>query len=306
MSKRLEGEVWDVERCAGCGACVLSCSKRVLNFSPDGEHPSKKTIWKTVGRTNSKLDVCYFCEMEGETLCELSCPRLVEDWPDGPVMKKLLVSTLGKKKSGNPNEIIGNLLIGAMQAKMIDGAIISDIDRWTLIPHPTVATSISDIVESAGNQYIWSPTLESLKDAVYQMGLKNLAVVGTPCMMQALDCMGKTNSKALRYISDRLKLKVGLFCSGVYTQEALVTIAEILKIPPFKIQSISVSQKDNLLRIVTHEGKKRTMKLSELTKQIRPGCGRCYDLLSEAADISIGPIGAQDGYSVAILRTPAG
>ncbi|UCF08663.1 MAG: Coenzyme F420 hydrogenase/dehydrogenase, beta subunit C-terminal domain [Thermoplasmata archaeon] len=306
MSKKLESEVWNVERCAGCGACVVACSKCIVKFEGDKEHPSRKDIWKNVGLTKSKLDVCHFCEMEGVKFCELSCPRLVEEWPDGPVLRNVLVRTAGKKKTNNPNEIITNLLAGAMQARMIDGAVISDIDRWTLIPYPLVATSISELVESAGNQYIWSPTLQGLKEAIYKMGLKKVAVVGTPCVMQALDRIEKADAKALKHIAERIKLKVGVFCSGVYTQAALEEISESLKIPISSLQSISVSQKDDSLSVATYSGEKKEMKLSEATKLIRAGCGRCYDLLSEASDISIGPIGAGEGHSVAILRTSAG
>jgi coenzyme F420 hydrogenase subunit beta len=306
MSKKLESEVWDVERCAGCGACVVACSKRIVKFEGNEEHPSKKEIWKNVGLTRSKLDVCHFCEMEGVKFCELSCPRLVEEWPNGSVLRKVLVRTAGKKKINNPNEIITNLLAGAIQARMIDGAVISDIDRWTLIPYPLVATSISEIVESAGNQYIWSPTLEGLKESIDKKGLKNVAVVGTPCVLQALDRIEKSEEKALRYIADRIKLRVGVFCSGVYTQAALKELSESLKIPISSLQTISVSQKDDLLSVATYSGDKKEMKLSEVTKLIRAGCGRCYDLLSETSDISIGPIGAKEGYSVAIVRTSAG
>jgi coenzyme F420 hydrogenase subunit beta len=218
----------------------------------------------------------------------------------------MLVRTGGKKTSGNPNEIITNLLIGAMKNRMIDGAVISDIDRWTLIPFPLVALSISDLVESVGNQYVWSPTLEGLKEAIYKKGLKNVAVVGTPCILQALDSIEKSEEKALRYIADRIKLKVGVFCSGVYSQAAIKEISEALKISLSTIESISVSQKDDLLSVGTWSGEKKEMKLSEVTELVRIGCGRCYDLLSETSDISIGPIGAKEGYSVAIVRTSAG
>ena len=114
MSKQLESEVWNVERCAGCGACVVACSKRILSFEEDGEHPIKKVIWKNVGFSTSRLDVCRFCEMEAAELCEFSCPRMAEDWPEGPVLKKMLVQATGNKKSGNSNEVIANMLIGTM------------------------------------------------------------------------------------------------------------------------------------------------------------------------------------------------
>ena len=133
-----------------------------------------------------------------------------------------------------------------------------------------------------------------------------MAVVGTPCILQALDCIEKSEEKALRYIADRIKLKVGVFCSGVYTQAALKEISESLKISLSTIESISVSQKDDLLSVGTWGGEKKEMRLSDVTEFVRIGCGRCYDLLSETSDISIGPIGAQEGYSTAIIRTSAG
>jgi coenzyme F420 hydrogenase subunit beta len=245
--------------------------------------------------------------MEGVHLCEMSCPRLRNDWPDGPVIKTKLVRTaVGKRKSADPNEIISLLLAGALKDRMIEGALITDVDRWTLIPYTRVATSIADLVESAGNQYIWSPTLEGLKEAVYETRIKNLAVIGTPCVMQALNVIENSDEKALGYISKRIRLKVGLFCAGVYNQTALAEISAALKIPISTIQSITVSQKDDQLHVTSYNGEKKSMKLSDATKSIRTGCGRCYDLLSEFSDISIGPIGANDDYSVAIIRTVAG
>jgi coenzyme F420 hydrogenase subunit beta len=161
-------------------------------------------------------------------------------------------------------------------------------------------------VESVGNQYVWSPTLESLKEAIYEKGLEKVAVVGTPCILQALDCIERSEENALRYIANRIKLRVGVFCSGVYSQAALEEVSVSLKIPLSSIESISVSQKDDLLSVGTWSGEKKEMKLSEVTELVRIGCGRCYDLLSETSDISIGPIGAKEGYSVAIVRTSAG
>lgn len=307
MSKKLESEVWNMERCAGCGACVTACSKRIVHFDDDADHPSKKKIKKTVALTTSILDTCHFCDMAGEHLCEDACPRLQEDWKDGPVLKALLVNTaVGKNHSGEPNDVIAYLLAGAMQAGLIDAVVMTDVDRWTMVPGPKVATSIAEIMESAGNQYIWHPTLEGLTEAIYKMDLKKVAVVGTPCNIQALSRIGASGTRALGYLNDRIKIKVGLFCSGVYKKQALKDIAAAVKIPATHIKSVSVSQKDDQLTVMTHDGQTKKMKLSQATNLIRVGCGRCYDLLSEQSDISIGPIGAKKGASVAIVRTSAG
>ena len=306
MSKQLESEVWNLERCAGCGACVTACSKRILFFEEGANHPIKEKVTKTVGLSTTVLDVCHFCEMAGEMLCELSCPRMQEEWPDGPVKRKVLIRTVGENPSGVTNEVVANLLAGAMRAGMIDGALISDVDRWTLVSHPRVATSIAEVVESAGNQFIWNPTLEGLAEAVYENGLRRLAVVGLPCMNEALERISTSDTRALDYIADRIVLRVGLFCAGVYKQESLSEISSLLKIPMSSIKAISVSQRDDRLLVTTFSGEDMEVKLSEVAKLVRKGCGRCYDLLAEAADISIGPLGAPEGYSVAIVRTDNG
>lgn len=305
MSKKLESEVWDLDRCAGCGACVATCAKRIVHYE-DGEHPVKQKIVKTLGHTSKNLDVCHFCDMEGFNLCDLSCPRIKKEWSDGPVLKTTMIRTKAKVPSEEPNEVIAYLLAGAMQAGMIDGVIVSDVDPWTLEPYPKVATSISQLIEAAGNQYIWSPTLEGLKEAIYKKGLKRLAVVGTPCVIQALQKMGEEDRNALNHITRRIKLKVGLFCSGIYKVDALKDISAALGVPVTKLQTIAVSQKGDKLKVTTYDGKTKDMKLSQVTKLIRKGCGRCYDLLSEQSDISIGPIGAKKGYSTVIVRTGAG
>lgn len=306
MSRQLESEVWNLERCAGCGACVVACSKRILYFEGDVDHPSKEVVRKTVALSTTTLDVCHFCEMAGEKLCELSCPRMQEEWADGPFRREVLVRTTGKRPSGVTNDVVGNLLAGAMRAGMIDGALISDVDRWTLVSNPRVATSIADLVESAGNQFIWNPTLEGLTDAIYESDLRRLAVVGLPCMMQATERISASNAKALDYISGRIVLRVGLFCAGVYKQESLSAISSMLKVPQSSIKAISTSQADDRLEVTTFGGEVMEVKLSDVARLVRKGCGRCYDLLAECADISLGPLGAPEGYSAAIVRTDRG
>ena len=89
-------------------------------------------------------------------------------------------------------------------------------------------------------------------------------------------------------------------------QESLLEISTLLKIPMSSIKAISASQRDDRLLVTTFSDEELEVKLSDVAKLVRKGCGRCYDLLAEAADISIGPLGAPEGYSAAIVRTDHG
>ena len=48
MVKRLETEVWSLDTCAGCGLCVATCSKQMLEWD-GGDHPVLQKRTKTVG-----------------------------------------------------------------------------------------------------------------------------------------------------------------------------------------------------------------------------------------------------------------
>jgi ferredoxin len=106
MSEKLKTEVWDMDRCTGCGACVEVCSRGVLQFQEDKEHPTKRTIEKIVGLSQSTLDPCFYCEKP----CEDSCPQL-EESGEGETTYIASVRTKRPSKSGHFNDVVGDILI---------------------------------------------------------------------------------------------------------------------------------------------------------------------------------------------------
>lgn len=172
MSKKLEHEVWEIERCTGCGACVAACSKHILSFDASADRPAKTQVQKTIGLSKRTVDICDFCTLAKEILCEETCPRLVTETKSGKIIRAMSARTTRKSKSGQVNDVVTDLLIGAFQSGMLDGALILDMDRWTLKPRAKIATSISDLMESTGHQFLWYPLLMALNDAIYDRGLK--------------------------------------------------------------------------------------------------------------------------------------
>jgi coenzyme F420 hydrogenase subunit beta len=190
---------------------------------------------------------------------------------------------------------------------MIDGAVLMDVDRWTLKPLSRVATTIEEIMECVGTQYIWSPPLAALNDAVYKHQLKKIAVVGSPCAIQGINRMMSSTAKEMEIYKRSIALTIGIFCSGMYSYDFITE--EIVKgssIPLNKIKRIYQSIKDDAICILLKDGSTKEIALSDAQKYMRKGCSRCTDFLAEMADISIGSVGAKEGYSTVIARNPKG
>ena len=210
MSTRLQQEVWALQRCSGCGVCVAACSKGVLYW--DGEqHPLLEERKKALGLTRIRLRTCEVCEK----FCELSCPRLVE-WT--PMEPRAMVSarSAGVIKSGAPNDVIQALLVAARSADLIDGVVMLDMDQWTLQPVARVATTVNEIVSSVGMQYLWAPVLSVLNEAIFELGLTRLAVVGPPCVAEGARRMMNTEHERLWPYREAIRLTIASFCTGMY------------------------------------------------------------------------------------------
>jgi coenzyme F420 hydrogenase subunit beta len=301
MSTKLQQQVWALQRCSGCGACVAACSKGVLYW--DGEqHPLLEEREKALGLSRLKLRSCEVCEK----FCELSCPRLV-DWTPIEPRNTVSARSAGVVQSGAPNDVVQALLVAARSADLIDGAIVLDMDPWTLEPVARVATTVDEIVSSVGMQYLWSPVLSALNEAIFELGLTSLAIVGSPCVAEGARRLMVAENDRLRPYRQAIRLTIAPFCTGVYMPGMVAELLERgMGISRHQIQSITTSVTDGALTVSSWDGTKCTVPLTEVEPFTRHGCGSCDDYLGESADVAVGTVGAQPGYATLIVRTPAG
>jgi coenzyme F420 hydrogenase subunit beta len=301
MSTRLQQEVWALQRCSGCGVCVAACSKGVLYWDEE-QHPLLEEREKALGLSRLKLRACEVCEK----FCEMSCPRLV-DWT--PIESRTMVSarSAGVVHSGAPNDVIQALLVAARSADLIDGVVMLDMDPWTLQPVARVATTVDEIVSSVGMQYLWTPVLSALNEAVFELDLGRLAVVGSPCVAEgARRLMNAENERLLPY-QKTIRLIIASFCTGNYMPHMVAELLERgIGISRHHIRGLTTSVADDALTVTLWDGTERSIPLTEVEPFTRHGCGSCDDYLGESADIAIGAIGALPGYATLITRTPAG
>lgn len=300
MITRLDSQVWAQDRCAGCGMCVAACSKQVLTWGVS-EHPVLRAVSKSMGISKFDLDTCSFCNK----FCEEVCPRL-EPPARLPALAQFSARAIGPLGGGEPNDLVRNLLIAARGSGMIDGALMVDADRAGRT-RARIVTSAGEIAETAGLQYIWTPLLDALNQAVFDLGLKNLAIAGTPCTAQAVRRLMDSKEERLAPYRQILRLNMALFCTGVYQPEGLGNfLADQMRVAPEQIVRISISPRAGKMRAQLWNGDLRETDELKVRPFMRAGCARCDDFVGESADIAVGPVGAREGHATILVRTAAG
>jgi len=298
---KLENEVWNVDRCAGCGMCVAACSRGRLEFKPEMQHPVFIHKMKTVGLSVVDVDTCSFCE----GMCMESCPRLKE-WEDREISDVISVKSTRDITSNHINEIVIDLLSAGLLNGFIDAALIMDINRWDGKPYSKVVSSIEELYEVSGNQKLWNPILSNLYHEVLKKDFHQIAIVGPPCVAQAIRRVTESELDGLSILRKSIGIVIGLFCSGYYETTLLEDLSSHLGVSPAEIISITSSTKGNYLEIKLNTGKNVKFPLEEEQKYLRKGCARCTDYIANIADISIGQTGSQAGFASLITWNAKG
>jgi coenzyme F420 hydrogenase subunit beta len=185
------------------------------------QHPLLEERKKALGLSHYKLDACSICE----EFCELSCPRLVE-WTPMEWRGMVSARSAGVVRSGAPNDVIQALLVAARSADLIDGVVMLDMDPFTLEPVARVATTVDEIVSTVGMQYLWAPVLSALNEAVFELGLTRLAVVGSPCVAEGARRFMSTDHARLWPYQEAIRLTIASFCTGMYMPEMAAELFE--------------------------------------------------------------------------------
>jgi coenzyme F420 hydrogenase subunit beta len=301
MSKRLEAEVWALKNCAGCGLCVAACSKQALRWE-DKEHPVLYQRQKTVGYTSGPLDTCSFCQK----FCEEACPRL-ERWAPREARMTFSARAKGPIKSGAPNDVIRGILAAGRSAGLLDGVVMLDIEPWDLKPVARVISSIEEIAESVGPQYLWAPVFDALNEAVFERRMQNIAVVSTPCSAQAVRRIKESTNPRLRPYQEAIRLSVAIFCTGIYKPDVIEEILiRRMDVGREQVRRLEISPDREWMRAVLWDGSVRTIPRQQAESFTRAGCGVCDDYLGESADLAVGSLGAPENAATLIVRSRAG
>lgn len=294
----LKQEVWDKGTCSGCGACVAVCPADALYFAEGegGKSPKSNGYCKQVVdgvRCGACFDVCpRILPQKKETLGkyqELLAGKAAFEIP--------------RKQSGGA---VTAILMNALDAGLIDAVVTVAEDRWSLKPKAVLITKSEALIHEAGSRYNWwVPLLAALKTGAVDRKYTRIAVVGVPCVIQAVQRMRTSENDLLKPFGKSIRLAVGLFCTETFDYRLLVEqkLVKELKLEPWQIKKLDVRGK---LDILLADGTSKTIPLKEIDSCVRDGCHYCTDLTALDADISAGSVGSPENMTTLIVRSETG
>ena len=297
--------------CHRCGGCVTFCSAvnySALELDPDGK-PRYADQDKCI-----ECGLCYTICPEINELEEETRQRLQWRAPIGRVLETAIARATDPaiREKATDGGVVTALLVHLFKTGKIDGAIVTK-PTGPFQREPFLAESEADIREAAGFFLDTSHGMKRYSDyymtysqfrefnPLIQKGLQRIAFVGTPCQIRAVRRMQTLNVVP----ADSIKFCLGLFCSGnfVYGKKEQAKIAELGDFQWQDVRKINIKQD---LMVHLSNGDIKTVELDELEFMKRFACYFCPDYAAEYADLSFGGIGAQDGWTTVIMRTPTG
>lgn len=314
----LKEEVWDKNICSGCGACVAVCPTENIYFkeqSPvkfvcdecaciiepvhNGEYPISAEFCKVTlydVPCGACYDVCPRTSERRRPLTELGIGNVIK-----AVKAKSKFDTKGVQSGGAVTAILAN----AFDEGIIDGALVVVEDKWTMKPGSYLATSKEDVLKSAGSRYNWNvPILEALKEAVMEKKLNKLAIVGTPCVINAVYQMMSSDNDLVAPFKNAIRLKIGLFCFETFDYSKMIEKLKSIDVDPWEVRKMDIDKGKLIVELL--DGTTHSFKLKDVEEIVRSGCNVCRDFTGMTSDISVGNVGSPDGYSTVLIRNKWG
>ena len=298
--------------CNRCGGCVSFCSANSIDALKIGQEgfPEYKDKDKCL-----ECGICYLIcpktrNLEEELKSHYDWKYPLGHWIDIFSARSTDEEVLNVATDGG---VVTSILIYLLENKIIDGAIVSK-RTGTHGRMPIIAKTRSDLIDAAGSSFaethhldelgnIYSstfPIIKVIKESASD-SMKKLAIVGTACQIEAIRKMQLLNIVP----SNLIIFTIGLFCMQCFTIEDLSkkNFAKTHKIDLDDIEKVNI--KDNLI-LKMKSNVSFHIPLEEIEEIARPACLACNDFSNEFADISVGGVGSQDGYTSVVIRTSLG
>jgi coenzyme F420 hydrogenase subunit beta len=200
---------------------------------------------------------------------------------------------------GQDGGIVTALLVKGIKEGIFDSAIVVQ-RKEGYNAESVVADNVNDVMAARGTKYLRVRVTPKLRELVDQ-GKKKIAIVCTPCEVRAARKIQQT----LKRNSSNQELTIlGLFCSEAFNYGKLKEeIKTRLGADIDKAEKTQIRKGKFIMHL---KGKEYSCNVRDLDKAVEKGCHYCDDFSARLADISVGAVGSQNGYSTVIVRSEAG
>jgi coenzyme F420-reducing hydrogenase beta subunit/Na+-translocating ferredoxin:NAD+ oxidoreductase RnfD subunit len=303
--------VYDCMRCSACMyICCNSLSPIVIKQAAE-KHNVKQMM---------KLDADY-CKNCGD--CNLVCPVRIDlrsymlDYPlkdeeaseieqqflKGKADEDLgIYSDMFSAKSsvdGQDGGVATALLVSGMQKGLFDSAVV--VQRtdgyWA---EAVAAENVDDLMKAKGTTYLRIPLVSTLRKLIMK-GKRKIAIIGMACDVRSTR---RVQQVLLREFPDLELSVIGLFCYECFDYEKLKEETKrLLGVDLDQAEKTQISKGKYIVKV---DGKESSVRVKELNDAVEKMCLICPDFTAQYADISVGSVGSDDGYSTVIVRSDVG
>ncbi len=296
----LEAEVIYNGLCCYCGACGAFC-KEYITYE-DELPKTKKKCYEICGACYDFCPRTFFApfEVDRAVFGAIRTDNLLGYYQEDIVSARATDDAV--RENAQDGGVVSALLAFLLDYGEIDATVVaktSEEEAWK--PEPFIARTKEDVMAAAGSKYTQLPALVGVGDA-FEQGYKNIALVGLPCHIQG---MRKVQlSPNFNVGAERVKLLIGLFCTETFDLAMLTKTMEELGTSLNEVEKFNIRRGSFIVH--TKTGKEFKMPIKKMRAAVREACNYCYDFAAEFADISVGSIGSEDGWSTVIIRSEAG
>lgn len=299
--------VIDAGRCVGCGGCIAACPSRSIDIGEDG----RPTLVRMCTGCSACWDYCPLAGLRTERLAT----DIAEVKPEGAVLGgefdlqlgHLIAASSARAVTPVPGMqdggVVTALLSELLDAGHIDGAIVNHrIDA--LHGEPVLVTASEELQACAGSVYEQSHALTALNTAL-PPGVNRLAFVGTPCQVSVLRALQRFPWRYRNTAADAVVLTVALFCTRSFDAELLGQALSAAGADGKQMAKIDVC--DGQIIAWSDDGEELVRRpVREMQPAALKGCSECADFAGLAADLAVGSIGSEPGWTTVLTRTEAG
>ena len=302
----LEQAVIDADRCVQCGVCVAACPTDSIGIGEDDLPELVKMCtgcslcWDFCPRGGLQYEATWKISGSGNGHRGNGLGHVEESYT-----AKVDPAIEGVQDGG----FVSALLISLLENDEIDGALLareSETERWK--GEAFLATTPAEVRECAGSFYNQTLALGHVDFKGYDLPPNpRIAVVGTPCEIEGIKAM---QARPWTWGSSKVEaitLTIALLCTKSFNYEKLMLE---------EIRDKRNVDLDNVGRVDIIRGKMIVQDLEGETVFEEPirdfhnaalkGCDECADFMGHAADISVGSVGSEDGYSSVLVRSEEG